>query len=295
MTFKRNDAILIPNKEGGRKMDQTEANNPSTKSRGQDLIGQPMESLKSPKIDYGMIVGIILACFLVFGFGGYYLGVNLSTSQSTADLCQLSPTVAPIDTDTLTPGPAVISLSPMISPTPLLSNVVVPGWKNYTISLINGSFQYPPELKIASDIFDKTELAADQEYWVMQEGTDIVYLSIYLYKSGKTPTEWWDQEGKNKFEKLAAGIEAAILPRPSINLRYDVRQSSFMGKEALEGIIFSDYETPHTPEQTFLTIVQHKGYIVMISYFDQGTTPSRFASNSLELSRQILSTFKFAD
>lgn len=231
------------------------------------------------KVNFLPIVFAILISGILFGAGGYYLGKQTPTSSLYTNNGQTKtlPTTEPqVTTPTVTPNP--------------IETVNIPGWKNYSISLINLAFQYPPNLVVATDINNSTALAADKEYWVAVDGSDVLYLDTFLYKSSKTPTDWWNTEGKGKFEKLANEIEQAMSPTPSIHLTYSTQPVTFAGKQALEVTIASDYGSPNTPTQRFLTIFQQSGYVVMTSYHDQGTTAS-----SIDVSKQILSTFKFTN
>lgn len=232
------------------------------------------------KVNFLPIVVAILISGIVFGAGGYYLGKQAPTSSlyTNSDQAQTLPTTEPQVT------------IPIVSPSSTPKTVNIPGWKNYSVSLLNLAFQYPPNLVVATDINNSTALAADKEYWVAVDGSDVLYLDTFLYKSSKNPTDWWDTEGKGKFEKLANEVEQAMSPTPSIHLTYVTKPTTFAGKQALEVTVSSDYGSPNTPSQRFLTILQQNGYIVMTSYHDQGTTES-----SIDISRQILSTFKFTN
>ena len=77
---------------------------------GKNPINQPAVSPEKPKLNYLVIAGIILACFIVFGFGGYYLGkqslnpgsnssgIQDSTGTTTNSEAN-SPTSSPIPTN----------------------------------------------------------------------------------------------------------------------------------------------------------------------------------------------------
>ncbi|OGV91204.1 hypothetical protein A2783_02575 [Microgenomates group bacterium RIFCSPHIGHO2_01_FULL_45_11] len=143
---------------------------------------------------------------------------------------------------------------------------------------------------VVTDINNSTVLAADKEYWVAIDGTDVMYLDMFLYSSTKDPSDWWDTEGKDKFQKLADEIGNVMSPKAIVNLTYNVQPTTFVGNQALNVTVSSNYESPHTPKQRYLTILQQNGYIVMLSYNDQGTTEP-----SIDISKQILSTFQFAN
>lgn len=251
--------------------DQVNVGDQNTQPIGQNLTAQTAVPDK-PKANHVAMFAVGLICSLVFGIGGYFLGKQSipSSSSNRSD----NNSIIPSEPST------TISLSPI--------GVTIPGWKNSTISSIGLAFQYPPNLEFVSDINDSTVLAGDKEYWVAVGGSDIIYLSTFLYKSVKTPSDWWNSDGKNRFEKLADEIENVMTPKAIVNLTYSQKQTTFAGKQAFEVVVTSDYESPHTPKQRYLTILQQNGYIVMLSYQDMGTTES-----SIDMSKQILSTFKF--
>jgi len=60
----------------------------NTQQIGQNPVNQPVLTSEKPKANYLLIGGIILACFVIFGFGGYYLGNQSSSSQQTNNLDQ---------------------------------------------------------------------------------------------------------------------------------------------------------------------------------------------------------------
>lgn len=161
-------------------------------------------------------------------------------------------------------------------------------WKTYTINLNNLTFKYPSDKEVFADINSLIELRADKEYWIAYEGTDQIFLDISLYKSTKNPIDWWTSEGKNKFENLATMLEKYSNPPTDINLKYEVHNITIAGKEALAVTISSNFESPHTPKINNLIIFQNQGYITTAAYHE-------ISKGSLELSSQILSTFKIID
>jgi len=83
---------------------QINVGNQTTQRMGQNPINQPVVSPEKPKLNYLMIAGIILGCFIVFGFGGYYLGKQSSnpgpySTDTTTNLEVNSPTSSPIPTN----------------------------------------------------------------------------------------------------------------------------------------------------------------------------------------------------
>lgn len=60
---------------------QMNPGNQSSLQIGQNPLNQLVIAPEKPKTNYLMIGGLILACFVVFGFGGYYLSNQSSSSQ----------------------------------------------------------------------------------------------------------------------------------------------------------------------------------------------------------------------
>lgn len=57
--------------------------NQNSQQIGQNSINQPMLTPEKPKINYLLIGGIVLGCFVVFGFGGYFLGKQSNNTSTT--------------------------------------------------------------------------------------------------------------------------------------------------------------------------------------------------------------------
>ena len=74
---------------------QTNLGNKNTQQIGQNSVSQLAVNPEKPKTNYFMIGGIVFACFVVFGFGGYYLGMRTSTKQKYTNQNQPVPTNSP--------------------------------------------------------------------------------------------------------------------------------------------------------------------------------------------------------
>lgn len=78
----------------------------NTQQIGQDPVSQPVITPEKPKTNYLVIGGIIVSCFVLFGFGGYYLWKQSINSQQYTNngQSQLIPTATPEpNTPTATP------------------------------------------------------------------------------------------------------------------------------------------------------------------------------------------------
>lgn len=72
----------------------------NTQQNGQNTINQPTLESEKPKGNYMLIGVVILICFLVFGFGGYYLGKQSSEPKLITD--EQNKQVIPSPTSTIT-------------------------------------------------------------------------------------------------------------------------------------------------------------------------------------------------
>jgi len=70
--------------------------NQNTQQIGQDPINQTAVVPDKPKTNYLLIGGVVLACFVIFGFGGYYLGTQSSVPQQTANERQNQASPSPV-------------------------------------------------------------------------------------------------------------------------------------------------------------------------------------------------------
>ena len=61
---------------------QMNVGNQNTQQIGQKSVSQPPITPEKPKINYLMVGGIVLACFVILGFGGYYLGKQSSNEPT---------------------------------------------------------------------------------------------------------------------------------------------------------------------------------------------------------------------
>ncbi len=103
---------------------------------GQNPVNQPVMTPEGPKTNYLIIGGIVLACFVIFGGGGYYLGrQSLSNFQQDAHNQNNS-------TVTNTPEASPTQYIPSSSTSPTQANL-----KTYTSKLEKLSFQYPSDWK----------------------------------------------------------------------------------------------------------------------------------------------------
>lgn len=92
---------------------QMNAGNQNTQQIGKNPVSQPVLAPEKPKTNYLMIGGIVLACFVLFGFGGYYLG-----KQSNGDSIAVPNDTLNIGDKSSAPTQATYpSATPTVSPT----------------------------------------------------------------------------------------------------------------------------------------------------------------------------------
>ena len=112
---------------------QMNGGNQNNQQIGQNPVSQPIVSPEKPKTNYLLIGGIVLACFIVFGFGGYYLGRQTSNNSDQSGLPQSysSPT-------TIVSSPtAENSAQPITTPDETAN------WSSYSNTKYNYTVKYP--------------------------------------------------------------------------------------------------------------------------------------------------------
>lgn len=114
---------------------QMNVGNQNTQKIDQNPVNQSTVLSEKLKMNYLLIGGVVLACFVVFGFGGYYLGKQSSTYQPNLDNTQnqLNPTVTPE------------SNNPTISPTNQLVSTLPSGWSYKDNGECGVEFAIPPK------------------------------------------------------------------------------------------------------------------------------------------------------
>ena len=103
---------------------------------GQNPINQLTSDHEIIKVNYSLLGVVVLVCFVIFGFGGYYLGKQSLNPQQYADNGENQPSPTETTktvTPTTTTAPTVIQNSPNIAGTE--------DWKLYTDKTY--TFKYP--------------------------------------------------------------------------------------------------------------------------------------------------------
>ena len=114
---------------------QMNVGNQNTQQIGQNPANQPVNTSEKPQMNYLMVGGIVLACFVVFGFGAYYLGKHSSSLQ----LNNIG--------EQYLPSPTTTSEAGLLSPTPQVTTNAsnTANWTTYTDTTFNVSIKYPDE------------------------------------------------------------------------------------------------------------------------------------------------------
>lgn len=99
---------------------------------GQNDINQPVPTSEKPKINYMVVGTVILVCFVIFGFGGYYLGTQKSNNSQNNQ----PPVSSPISSvTTKTPPITNPTNEPVVTQKPIVTTkpISIPSnWKKYT-------------------------------------------------------------------------------------------------------------------------------------------------------------------
>lgn len=151
---------------------QMNAGNQNTQQIGQNPVSQPVLTPEKPKTNYLMIGGAVLVCFVLFGFGGFYLGKQSSKTQDITTGNYSLPTNTPT-TPTQSTYPSV---------TPSTSNK-----STYTYGTF--SFSYPKTWQLSenttnSDFFTKNNLKGFDRMILLQNGEFYFLIGIDTHKTG---------------------------------------------------------------------------------------------------------------
>ena len=162
---------------------QIKADKQNTQQIGQNPLSQPVLTPEKPKTNYLLIGGVVLVCFVLFGFGGYFLGKKSSSlplQQSTDQQYQITPTIASqINNPTATP-------TTITDPTA--------GWIIYQNKLWGFSLKYPQDKLVACGPTDVSGLRLWTAPFDCPDGHDIFYEVSAIgykqndYKEYKKPT-----------------------------------------------------------------------------------------------------------
>lgn len=134
---------------------------------GQYPVIQSVTTSEKPKTNYLLIGGVVLACFIFFGFGGYFLGKQSTNSELTNSLDQQTPT--PIESSM--PSIPNITNTPIINKT-TLAEVLAKHCVNDKITLDKLPFSLSESIKTTYKIQNTIDCTASK-YW------ENSYASIY--------------------------------------------------------------------------------------------------------------------
>ena len=79
---------------------QVNAGDQNTQQIGQNPVNHQTLTPEKPKTNFLMIGSIVLACFVVFGFGGYFLGKQQWVTKNSVQTTGITPSISPIPSET---------------------------------------------------------------------------------------------------------------------------------------------------------------------------------------------------
>jgi len=236
---------------------QMNVGNQNTQQIGQNPVNQPVISPEKPRTNYFLIGGLVLASFVVFGFGGYYLGkqsVVLPPSPSISNNSQ-------IDIPTSTPKPTQNPLST---------------WKTYTDPNKVYEFKYPPNYSLGHYAGDNSPLLLNNriDWGITQHAAGGCM--------GDCPVI------TNKSESLINGYKATIYKgwvgsiggeTPQSYIKYEIQEPGTGGIEGPNYFVATLWELDRT------SAVQKN--------YSQTRDVGDISSEDAKIFEQIISTLKF--
>lgn len=84
---------------------QSNIGSQNTQPLGQNIVSQPTQVLDKPKTNLVAIVVVAVVCSFVFGLGGYFIGMQSSSTKQTANNSQLQPTPVSSSVTAIIPTP----------------------------------------------------------------------------------------------------------------------------------------------------------------------------------------------
>lgn len=235
---------------------------------GQNPVNQPVITPEKPKTNYLMIGGIVLVCFVLFGFGGYYLG------KQSLSLQQIQPT------PTIAPPPSVTS-NPTVTPTNILNPTQ--GWETYRSSAY--TLKHPDGLKsdtgatgagvesIRFQFMGPKQIASGRTQTSLFDGYSFVVTKVGL-ATEKTAVQRANEARSNTKDNCGAEVILSEIKEIQIGnstgIQYSVKNC--MG----------DYTN---------TFVTNGGYVYEITQLYTGDKEDQ--QKYEEITNQIFSTFRF--
>lgn len=151
---------------------------------GQNPINQAVPTPEKPKVNYMVIGAIVLVCFVVFGFGGYYLGKQSSNNSRGLGKGLSQPT--PYSS----PTTIVNSPTPEISSEPTTRPDKTSTWNTYTSTQQGFSIKYPKKIDKYPETWQHEEYGTSSTEFAVGFGTP-------SSKSGGYIWGVWVYENKN--------------------------------------------------------------------------------------------------
>lgn len=242
------------------------------------------ESHGSSKMKYFLYGFLLVLLMTAIGFGGYYLGVQKSESQAQV--------AEPLPQKTMTK----ISPTPTAAPTPTI-NPITADWKPYVSAPLAISFKYPEkygtknyplEVYETNGQADTTALKADSEILISVPQTNRQIFGIYYYKSSLTATQWWQQEGVSRFNKLVTDYYNAQTPKPTGQPKLPVLTISASQVGGTQAIVAKGMIQTTRNGYTTATVVSSNGAVYMFYQENEGAD-----TDEQKISDLILSTVQF--
>lgn len=239
---------------------QINVSDQNTQQIGQNSANKPISIQEKPRANYLVIGIVILVCFTVFGFGGYYLGKQSSQNITGERRNQISPT-------------------PVVTEKDLTAN-----WKTYRSTLRGGfEFMYPNDAEIwfMKDMTATVRIKSPSKRLEFEKlyggGSDGNVISIGMRQLEKTQT----------IEEYVSSEIEGLVTQPEFSL---TKEKEAIVLNGLSGYTFISTSDKFGSSQRIYLINPFSKSVfarIMCNY------PSPNQQGCIQLATQILSTFKF--
>lgn len=274
---------------------QMNVGNQNSQQIWQNPVSQPIITPEKPKTNYLLIGGAVLASFVVFGFGGYYLGKQSSNTQAAVqdnNLPEAKETITPTQSNYATTTPSTVPS--------FASN-----WKTYTTNNqmdINDSFfQKFPNFK--NDIPTKLTFQYPGTWEIFKINSSPYQKTILLFSLHKNDPRFANCKSEGPCENFAdiqlrIGMTDSTIQDFDNNFwgaGYPIERKNATSVNGVEVVQAFNTNTSQFPMGSLYKIAPNAQLNVTSEFFNfnDQNNEADYSKQTIQEINQILSTFKF--